>query len=116
MMVSQSETDFAIIPKENVIWIDLFTPTGEEKRAVESYLGTTIQNRAQAEEIEISSRFSETEHAIFANTSFLIPGPDEYNEARLQARGGTRVRTLVWRSGRRVLLRRWRPERRDALA
>jgi magnesium transporter len=80
MMVSQSETDFAIIPKENVIWIDLFTPTGEEKRAVESYLGTTIQNRAQAEEIEISSRFSETEHAIFANTSFLIPGPDEYNE------------------------------------
>ena len=36
MMVSQSETDFAIIPKENVIWIDLFTPTGEEKRAVES--------------------------------------------------------------------------------
>ena len=80
MMVSQSEADFAIIPYDNVIWIDLFTPTGEEKRAVESFLGTTIQNRAQAEEIEISSRFSETEQAIFANTSFLIPGPDEYNE------------------------------------
>jgi magnesium transporter len=80
MMVSQSEADFAAIPYDNVVWIDLFTPTGDEKRAVESFLGTTIQNRAQAEEIEISSRFSETEHAIFANTSFLIPGPDEYNE------------------------------------
>ena len=80
MMVSQSEADFATIPFDNVIWIDLFSPSGEEKRAVEHFLGTTIQNRAQAEEIEISSRFSETEQAIFANTSFLIPGPDEYTE------------------------------------
>ena len=80
MMVSQSETDFATINYNDVIWIDLFTPSGEEKRAVEHFLGTTIQNRAQAEEIEISSRFSETDSAIFANTSFLIPGPDEYTE------------------------------------
>ena len=80
MKVSQSEADFAIIPYDNVIWIDLLNPSGEEKRAVESFLGTTIQNRAQAEEIEISSRFSETEKAIFANTSYLIPGPEEYNE------------------------------------
>ena len=50
-MVSQSEADFATIPYENVIWIDLFSPTGEEKRAAEAFLGTTIQNRAQAEEI-----------------------------------------------------------------
>jgi magnesium transporter len=80
MMVSQSEADFATILYDDVVWIDLFSPSGEEKRAVEQFLGTTIQNRAQAEEIEISSRFSETEKAIFANTSFLIPGPDEYTE------------------------------------
>ena len=80
MMVSQSETDLTTIPFEKVIWIDLFSPSGEEKRSVERFLGTTIQNRAQAEEIEISSRFSETDQAIFANTSFLIPGPDEYTE------------------------------------
>ena len=80
MMVSQSETDFATIPYTDVVWIDLFVPSGEEKRAVEQFLGTVIQNRAQAEEIEISSRFYETEKAIFANTSFLTPGPDEYNE------------------------------------
>ncbi len=80
MMVSQSEADFAVIPFSDVVWIDLLSPTGEEKRAVEQFLGTTIQNRAQAEEIEISSRFYESDKAIFANTSFLTPGPDEYNE------------------------------------
>ena len=76
----QSEADFANVTYEEVVWIDLFSPTGDEKRATEAFLGTTIQNRAQAEEIEISSRFSETEKAIFANTSYLIPGPEEYNE------------------------------------
>ena len=80
MMVSQSETDLKDIPYSDVVWIDLFAPSGDEKRTVEQFLGTVIQNRAQAEEIEISSRFYETEKAIFANTSFLIPGPDEYNE------------------------------------
>ena len=80
IMVSQSETDLSNIAYSDVVWIDLYVPSGEEKRTVEQFLGTTIQNRAQAEEIEISSRFYETEKAIFANTSFLIPGPDEYNE------------------------------------
>lgn len=79
MMVCQSETDFATINKQDVVWIDLYSPSGDEKRATETFLGTTIQSRAQAEEIESSSRFSETEKAIFANTNFLIPGPEEYS-------------------------------------
>ena len=79
MMVSRSETDFGKIRCEDVVWTDLFSPSGDEKRAVEAFLGTTIQSRAQAEEIESSSRFSETDQAIFANTSFLIPGPEEYS-------------------------------------
>lgn len=64
---------------DDVLWIDLFEPTGDEKRAVEEYLETTLQSRAQAEEIESSSRYSETETTIFANTNFLIPGPDDYS-------------------------------------
>ncbi|MCM1176956.1 MAG: LPXTG cell wall anchor domain-containing protein [Bacteroidales bacterium] len=79
IMVSQSETDFSNLIRQDVIWIDLFSPTGEEKRAAEAFLGTTIQSRAQAEEIESSSRFSETDNAVFANTNFLIPGPEEYS-------------------------------------
>ena len=78
-MIPQSEVDFSGINAQDVVWIDLFSPTGEEKRAVEAFLGTTIQSRAQAEEIESSSRFYETEQAIFANTNFVIPGPEEYS-------------------------------------
>ncbi|MDO5321225.1 MAG: CorA family divalent cation transporter [Bacteroidia bacterium] len=74
---SQSETEFATISKENVLWIDLLDPTGEQKRAVEAYLGTEIQSRAEAEEIESSSRFYEEGNAIFANTNFLSPADDE---------------------------------------
>lgn len=64
---------------DDVLWIDLFSPSGEEKRGVEEFLNTTLQSRAQAEEIESSSRYSESETTIFANTNFLIPGPDDYS-------------------------------------
>lgn len=79
ILVSQSETDFNDMRRGDVIWIDLFAPTGEEKRAAEAFLGTEIQSRAHAEEIESSSRYKETDNAIFANTNFLIPGPEEYS-------------------------------------
>ena len=73
----QSQTEFASIGKENILWIDLQSPTGAEKKATEKLLGTEIQNRAQAEEIESSSRFYEENNAIFANTSFISPADDE---------------------------------------
>ena len=77
IIVSQHETEFANLGKENVLWIDLLSPTGDEKRATEAFLGTEIQSRATAEEIESSSRFFENETAIFANTNFLSPAGDE---------------------------------------
>ena len=64
---------------DDVLWIDLYSPTGDEKREVEEFLETTLQSRAQSEEIESSSRYSETETSIFVNTNFLIPGPDDYS-------------------------------------
>jgi len=79
ILVSQSEKDFAKLDLDSTVWIDLVDPTGDEKRAVEAFLGTEIQSRAQAEEIESSSRYFETDDAIFANTNFLTPGAEEYN-------------------------------------
>lgn len=73
----QSETELAVISKDAVLWIDLLQPTGDQKRAVEAYLGTEIQSRAEAEEIESSSRFSEEDGVIFANTNFLSPADDQ---------------------------------------
>ncbi len=78
IVLSQTISDFSVLKQEDVVWIDLFSPSGDEKRAAESFLDTEIQSRARAEEIESSSRFSETATAIFANTNFLIPGPEEY--------------------------------------
>ncbi len=69
----------ATLDRERVLWLDLFDPEGEEKRAVENYLHTTLQSRAQAEEIESSSRYSEDNASIFINTNFLIPGPENYS-------------------------------------
>lgn len=56
-----------------------FCSNRRRKRAIETFLNTTLQSRAQAEEIESSSRYSENETAIFANTNFLIPGPESYS-------------------------------------
>lgn len=80
IIVSQHETEFAKLGKSSVLWIDLLSPTGDEKRATEEFLGTEIQSRATAEEIESSSRFFENETAIFANTNFLSPAGDEMSE------------------------------------
>ncbi len=77
ILLAQSETEFATISKENVLWIDLLEPTGEQKRAAEAFLGAEMQSRAEAEEIESSSRFYEEGNAIFANTNFLSPADDE---------------------------------------
>ena len=78
ILLSQSEKDFPKLTLDAVVWIDLVDPSGDEKRAVESFLGTEIQSRAQAEEIESSSRYFESDDAIFANTNFLTPFQDEY--------------------------------------
>lgn len=77
ILLTQSQTEFATISKEKVLWIDLIDPSGEEKRAVETFLDTEIQSRAQAEEIESSSRFSEDDKAIYANTNYLSPSADD---------------------------------------
>ncbi|MBO4567081.1 MAG: magnesium and cobalt transport protein CorA, partial [Bacteroidales bacterium] len=53
------------------------SPSGDEKRATEAFLDTEIQSRATAEEIESSSRFTEDDKAIYANTNFLSPADDE---------------------------------------
>ena len=80
ILACRKETEFAKFGKDSVLWIDLLAPTGDEKRATEAFLGTEIQSRATAEEIESSSRFSESGNAIFANTNFLSPSGDEMSE------------------------------------
>ena len=78
LVVSQSVAMLAKTILSDVLWIDLLAPDGAEKHSVDDFLGIEIQSRAKAEESESSSRFSETEKALFANTNFLMPGPEDY--------------------------------------
>lgn len=77
ILLGRSEEVFASVKKSDVLWIDLLQPSGDQKRAVEAFLGTEIQSRAEAQEIESSSRFFEEDGVIFANTNFLSPADDE---------------------------------------
>ena len=80
LLVSQSESELSTMNRDDVLWIDMLSPSGDEKHTVDEFLEVEIQSRAQAEEIESSSRYFETDDAIFANTNFLTPGPEEYGE------------------------------------
>ncbi len=73
ILLSNTKDVLDNLRREDVIWIDLIEPTGEEKRAAEAFSNAQIQSRAQAEEIESSSRFHESGGIIFANTNFLSP-------------------------------------------
>ena len=78
ILTAESTDILKKIAVKDALWLDLFDPTGEEKRDVEEFLDTNLQSRAQAEEIESSSRYSEDGRSIFINTDFLIPTPDNY--------------------------------------
>ena len=77
--VSESIDILKKIQVKDTLWLDLFSPSGDEKRAVEDFLDTTLQSRAQAEEIESSSRYYESPNSIFVNTNFLIPSAENYS-------------------------------------
>lgn len=63
---------------DDILWIDLLSPTIKEQKAVENFMEINLQTRQQVEEIESSSKYSETENAIICNSNFFIPNPDTF--------------------------------------
>lgn len=63
---------------DDILWIDMFDPSIKEKRAVEEFMDISFQTEEQIEEIESSSRYSETEHAVYCNTNFLMATGDGF--------------------------------------
>jgi len=55
---------------DDLLWIDLLTPTPKERKMIEDFMDISLQTRQQAEEIETSSRYSERENSILCNTGF----------------------------------------------
>ncbi len=57
---------------DDVLWIDLLTPSVKEKKAVEEYLDIDLQSRWQVEEIESSSKYAEEGGNVVANSNFFV--------------------------------------------
>lgn len=76
----QGIADIDNIPKADIVWIDLLQPSYNERITIESYFNITLQTRQEIEEIEVSSRYFETENLIVNNSHFLIPSDN--NEFR----------------------------------
>ena len=64
---------------DDILWIDLLSPTIKEQKAVENFMEINLQTRQQVEEIESSSKYSETENAIICNSNFLMPTGDSFS-------------------------------------
>ena len=64
---------------DDILWIDLLSPTIKEQKAVENFLEINLQTRQQVEEIESSSKYSETENAIICTSNFFIPNPEAFS-------------------------------------
>lgn len=75
------ETELELLDElgfDDIIWIDMTNPSLKEKKAIENFLHVNLATRQQAEEIESSSRYFESESTIMANSNFLIQEDDEF--------------------------------------
>ena len=66
------------------IWVDLESPTPEEKRWVKQYYGLSIPEDAMDEDIEASARFYEEDNGeLHIRSDFLVADPDEPRTVRV---------------------------------
>ncbi len=66
------------------IWVDLESPTLEEKRWVKQYYGLSIPEDAMDEDIEESARFYEEDNGeLHIRSDFLVADPDEPRTVRV---------------------------------
>lgn len=63
---------------DDILWIDMLNPAIKEQKAVENFLEINLQTRQQIEEIESTSKYSETENAIICNANFFVSGEEMF--------------------------------------
>ena len=63
---------------DDILWIDLLSPSIKEQKAVENFMEESLQTR-QVEEIESTSKYSENENSIISNTNFFVPQGETFS-------------------------------------
>ncbi len=69
--VSKTLNILQSIDKKNIIWIDLLDVSDRTENLLEGFLKIDIQEDEEMEEIEMSSRYIQTDDSIVANSNFL---------------------------------------------
>ncbi len=73
-IVRNADTElFDDLGYDDILWIDMVQPTIKERKAVENFMELSLQTKQQVEEIESTSKYSETENAIISNSNFFVP-------------------------------------------
>jgi magnesium transporter len=67
-----------ILEYSNIIWIDLQSPSQQERQFVETHYKIEFFTSQELQEIESSSRFLETEETIEINLGFVSTDPELY--------------------------------------
>ena len=70
--ISKSLDVLKKIEKDQIIWIDLIDVAFEVENELEQFLKIYIQEDEEIEEIEMSSRYIQTDDSIVANSNFLL--------------------------------------------
>ncbi len=70
---------FDTLSVDDVLWIDMLDPSFKEQRSVETFMGISLQTRQQVEEIETTSKYSESEEAIVSNSNFFFPHAEGFS-------------------------------------
>ena len=72
------------LSKFQPIWVDLESPTLEEKRWIKQYYGLSIPDNAMSEDIEESARFYEEDNGeLHIRSDFLIADDEEPRQVRV---------------------------------
>ena len=78
-IIRNADTElFYTLGFDDILWIDMVQPTIKEQKAVENFMEISLQTKQQVEEIESTSKYSETENAIISNSNFFVPTGDSF--------------------------------------
>lgn len=74
--VARTLTALKELDKKDIIWIDLIDVSDKTEDTLEGFLKIDIQEDEEMEEIEMSSRYIQTDDSIIANSNFLTENFD----------------------------------------
>ena len=69
--VARSINALKDLDKHDIVWIDLLDVSDKTEDTLEGFLKIDIQEDEEMEEIEMSSRYIQTDDSIVANSNFL---------------------------------------------